>query len=274
MPPVFNPTPFPVAAPVPTPTSVPTKQPLVGPTMPPVFNPTPFPVAAPVPVPTSVPTKQPLVGPTMPPVFNPTLFPVAAPVPAPTSACAPITFVGTSKGFSDGNDASLTGPLGGFDDSHAAPITFVGTSKGFSDGNDASLTGPLGGFDDSWMSRGFNVVSFAATTNYLLSQQTFDTYDSEAESDAMFSFLLTVPSGSLVVVLAMDAIDHWSGNKHIGNNLKSYISTSFGASQFSSLTFRESYGFIGYKGDSTPLAEETKTSGSGFVSVTATSSCS
>jgi hypothetical protein len=151
-------------------------------------------------------------------------------------------------------------------------ITFVGTSKGYSDGKDATLTGP-DGFDDSWMGRGFNVMAFSETTNTLLAQQNYDTYDSEAANNAMLSFLIEVPSGSLVVILVKDAVDHWSGDKNIGSDLKTYMSTVFGATKFSSLTFRESYGFIGYKGESSPLAEDAKTEGSGFVTVTATTSC-
>jgi len=200
-----------------------------GPTISPVFHPSSTPMEDPVPAPTTS------------PVLHPTPSPIGQPVSAPSQACADVNFVGTSKGFSDGNEASLTS----------------------SDG-----------FDDSWTGRGFNVISFSDITNTLLSQQTFDTYSSEVESNSMLSFLTAVPSGSLVVILAMDAVDHWSGNKNIGNNLKTYMSSEFGATQFSSLTFRESYGLIGFKGESSPLAEDSKASGTGFVAVTATASCS
>jgi len=170
------------------------------------------------------------------------------------------------------DDDNTSGDDSGDDCNIGDSFILQAVSKGFSDGNEASLTSS-DGFDDSWTGRGFNVISFSDITNTLLSQQTFDTYSSEVESNSMLSFLTAVPSGSLVVILAMDAVDHWSGNKNIGNNLKTYMSSEFGATQFSSLTFRESYGLIGYKGESSPLAEDVKIAGSGSVTLSVIVPC-
>jgi len=144
-------------------------------------------------------------------------------------------------------------------------------SKGFDDGNAASLVG-FDGFDDSWMGRGFNVATFDATTHAPLEQRTFDILQGTTESTNMLSFLKSVPAGDIVTILAMDAINHWSAN-YLSTSLKTYMATGMLATEFSSLTnFRDSYGFIGYKGSS-PVAEDAKAAGTGFVTVSAIFSC-
>jgi len=149
--------------------------------------------------------------------------------------------------------------------------TIVGVSKGFDDGNAASLVG-VEGFDDSWMGRGFNIATFDATTHVPLVQGIFDIFQGTTESTGMLSFLQSVPAGDLVVILAMDAINHWSAN-YLTAALKTYMSTGMQATEFSTISsFRDSYGYIGYKG-SPPIAEEAKAAGTGFVTAMGTFSC-
>ena len=91
----------------------------------------------------------------------------------------------------------------------SSSFSLKAVSKGFSDGNDATLSGVPGGFDDSWMGRGFNVAVFDPSALTVTGEGHFDMYDASiSPSDAMLSFLTAVPSGSLVVILAADAVDH------------------------------------------------------------------
>lgn len=156
-------------------------------------------------------------------------------------------------------------------------IAFSGISAGFSDGNIASLMVTYGGvdsgYDDSWMSRGFNVVSFNPIEYSVWGSAHFDTYESAAESTSLLSFLLSVPDGSLVVVLVMDTPQHWDpAVVNVGSDLTAYMGSVFGATQVNGLGFRESYGLVGFKGGS-PLMEAKTASGTGSVAVTASVPC-
>ena len=84
----------------------------------------------------------------------------------------------------------------------------------------------------------------------------YDVYMTNAQSDAMLAFLSGLPSGALVGIVAKDAVDFWNPNKpHLGDDLKAYMASAFGAAEFGSLGFRDSYAFVGYKGAASPIAE-------------------
>jgi hypothetical protein len=161
---------------------------------------------------------------------------------------------------------TTTGPPGG---PHCG-FEFLGTSAGFSDGNDASLSVTIGSsdtsFDDSWFGRGFNVVAFEPESNSLLSTGQFDTFADSHQSRAMVGFLRGLPNSALVAILAKDAVETWKpGIVNFTPELKAYLEATFGATLISSLGWRDSYVMIGIKGANSPLVEQASVSGAGAL---------
>mmetsp|Transcript_30677 Transcript_30677/g.61395 ORF Transcript_30677/g.61395 Transcript_30677/m.61395 type:complete len:1201 (+) Transcript_30677:63-3665(+) len=151
-------------------------------------------------------------------------------------------------------------------------IALAGTSAGFQDGNSASLSVSYGGVDsgynDAWMSRGFNVAVFRAIERSEWGYSNFDTYKTPAKSTEMLSYLLGIPDGSLVVILVEDTAQHWA-DSNIGADLTAYMASVFGATQLDGLGFRESYGFVGYKGRNSIMEAK----GGGSVDITMSARC-
>jgi len=158
-----------------------------------------------------------------------------------------------------------------------------GVSAGFEDfiedGALSTLAVSYGGvpfdFDDSWMDRGLNIVAFAGDSHGVLASGTFDFFArNPSTSSDIIVFLNGIPAGSIVAILAMDAIDHWS-DSNIDTVLLNYMEAVFGGTKFGAWTsFRDSYILFGVKGVSTgPAAEETSVAGTGALTLTAMFLC-
>jgi len=108
----------------------------------------------------------------------------------------------------------------------------------------------------------------------VVSTATFDLYASSAQSDAMLAYLNALPDETAIAVAAKDALDYWDPNKpHVKADLKAYMASAFGAAEFGSLGFRDSYALVGRKGATAPIAESHAAAGSGSVSLTTTVHC-
>jgi hypothetical protein len=145
-------------------------------------------------------------------------------------------------------------------------------SAGFSDGLTASLE-TSNGFDDAWFGRGFNLASFDPDTFAVLATAHVDTY--EVPGSTMEAFLKAVPDGALLVALVLDTPDFYNAaDSNLGQGLKSYMASEFGATQFDSLQFRDSYAFVGYKGEgAVPVVEKYKPKGTGNATISTIVGC-
>jgi hypothetical protein len=116
------------------------------------------------------------------------------------------------------------------------------------------------------MDRGYNVVVFAPDNFEVTGSETFDIFTGLPQSAAMLSYLQGLPDGSVVAIVAMDAVGHWT-QTYTGADLIAYLSSQFGASSFATGGFRDSYGLVSVKGAGSSLFESTTAAGSGAVTV-------
>jgi len=147
-------------------------------------------------------------------------------------------------------------------------LSLEAMSAGFADGNSASLSVSYGGvdlgFDTSWIARGLNVVVLGAQ-GQVVSSTNYDILLYEDAAAVMVADLEGVAEGSVVVILASDANNHWEKD-HIGDDLRAYM-RCLGSSEFETIEFRDSFAFIFVKEGTTPLAEAASAAGSGSVTV-------
>jgi hypothetical protein len=159
----------------------------------------------------------------------------------------------------------------------------VGISAGLNDGRFATLTfestGIIQALDSSKFQRGFNIILLVGFTSASISFINFDLFSES--SDRMLTFLRSLSDGTVVVVLAMDAIDVFddvSGaydpmSTNVKPDLKAFMANAFQASKFGFLDYLDGYVLVAVKNGGAPLAEERTVSGSGVASVTAVIPC-
>jgi len=136
-------------------------------------------------------------------------------------------------------------------------------------------------FGNAWLDRGFNVIVFSKETHDVLSTKTFDMFGSWpalTESAAMLEYLQGIEDDSIVLIIGEDAVEYWDANiqAHVGDELKAYLASTFGATKFEDITqttFRDSYGLIGRKGAEAPIVEIMVPAGDGPATLEAGIRC-
>ena len=107
--------------------------------------------------------------------------------------------------------------------------------------------------------RGIAVVLFDAADGKVLISKSFDTYGSKVLSDSLALLLNNQPAGTIVLAAVRD-----DG----ANNLTPAAIEAlqkFGSQEIANLNYRDSWAFIGRKGDASPIAEARKASTQGRV---------